>query len=267
MKQRICFFDLDGTILDVKDGVPESTRRAIHNLTDNGSQAFICTGRSRAFITQEAIDMGFHGMVAACGAYLEYKGNRIYNRELDTKTARKAMEIIRVCGMVPVMEGADYLYFDKGEYTNSVNWYCDILKEQIGDKWKSITGNEDSMYVNKISAKRMPGCEFDRACAELSDTFDYICHGTGNAGHTVEFVGKGDSKAVGMERLLTYLGLPREDVIVFGDSNNDLEMFDFAPFTVAMGNGSEKIKEKADMVTASMWEDGIEKALKELELI
>ena len=60
--------------------------------------------------------------------------------------------------------------------------------------------------------------------------------------------------------MMDLLHAPRKDVVVFGDDTNDLVMFDPGWFSIAMGNGNEKLKEKADYVTAANIDDGIEKA-------
>ncbi len=44
MKKAV-FFDIDGTLWDEKMRVPESTAAAIHKLRENGTYAFICSGR------------------------------------------------------------------------------------------------------------------------------------------------------------------------------------------------------------------------------
>jgi hydroxymethylpyrimidine pyrophosphatase-like HAD family hydrolase len=54
---------------------------------------------------------------------------------------------------------------------------------------------------------------------------------------------------------------------VFGDSNNDLAMFEYAAVKVAMGNGSEKIKALADHITQDMFHYGIRNGLEYLKLI
>ena len=58
-----------------------------------------------------------------------------------------------------------------------------------------------------------------------------------------------------------------EDTIIFGDSNNDLAMFEYAAVKVAMGNGSEKIKALADYITQDMFHYGIRNGLEYLGLI
>lgn len=74
------------------------------------------------------------------------------------------------------MEGADYMYYDKDEYTTEVNWYADLITEALGPKWRPIRGNEHCMHINKISAKMQDGCDADQACRELSPYYDVIHH-------------------------------------------------------------------------------------------
>ena len=54
---------------------------------------------------------------------------------------------------------------------------------------------------------------------------------------------------------------------MFGDSNNDLAMFEYAAVKVAMGNGSKKIKALADYITQDMFHYGIRNGLEYLKLI
>ena len=166
------------------------------------------------------------------------------------------------------MDGADYMYYDKDEYTTEVNWYTDLITESLGEKWRPIRGNENSMHINKISAKKQNGCNAQQACAELSPYYDMIYHESNNfVGNTIEMVPKGCNKAVGIAAVCRIFHIAWEDTIVFGDSNNDLSMFEYAATKVAMGNASPKIKELADYVTTDMFHYGIRNGLEHLGLI
>ena len=70
-----------------------------------------------------------------------------------------------------------------------------------------------------------------------------------------------------MERLLEALGASREEVLAIGDSTNDLPMFSVAKHTVCMGNGMQQLKDRAEFVTDSLLNDGIEKALQHFHLL
>ena len=71
---------------------------------------------------------------------------------------------------------------------------------------------------------------------------------------------KGYSKKTGMDFVLNYHGLPKENAFAIGDSLNDLPMFEGAGTSIAMGNG-EKLIPYADYVTADLWHDGIYQAM------
>ena len=68
-------------------------------------------------------------------------------------------------------------------------------------------------------------------------------------------------------RYLEETGILPEEIIAFGDAENDLEMVRFAGIGVAMGNGVEAVKAAANFVTADIDDDGIEKALRHYRLI
>ena len=48
-EKKAVFFDADGTLCDMEKGVPASTKEALKKLRENGHEAWLCTGRSRAF--------------------------------------------------------------------------------------------------------------------------------------------------------------------------------------------------------------------------
>lgn len=161
------------------------------------------------------------------------------------------------------------MYYDKEEYTPEINWYRELIDEALGEKWRPIKGNEDRMQINKISAKMVKDCDADAACKELSQYYDVIRHDSSSAlaGTTIELVPKGYNKAVGIAAVCRIYGIPWENTVVFGDSNNDLAMFEYAAVRVAMGNASPRIKELADYITTDMFHYGIKKGLEELGLI
>ena len=250
MSRKAVFFDADGTVCDMKKGVPDSAIEAIRALVDNGHEAWLCTGRSRAFVSWYLEQIPFTGMISACGSTIEKDGKRLFNKEMTPEVAKLSVEVLRKYGLIPVMEGADFMYYDKEEYTDEVNWYASLITESLGDKWRPIRGNEDCMRINKISAKMTEGCDAEAALSILSEYYDIIRHEGSSSfvGNTIELVPKGFNKAVGIATVIRLFDISWENTVVFGDSNNDLAMFEYAAIKVAMGNASPKIKELADYV-------------------
>ena len=98
---------------------------------------------------------------------------------------------------------------------------------------------------------------------ETPDSWDVLFNG--------EYAGEiginGINKATGMERYLKAAGIAREDSIDVGDGPNDLQMMEYAGIGIAMGNAREEVKERADMVTSSIDDDGIYRAFETLGLL
>lgn len=82
----------------------------------------------------------------------------------------------------------------------------------------------------------------------------------------IDVMKKNSSKGNGIEILAKHLNIKKEEIVVMGDGGNDLSMFEVAGYKVAMANGSEILKSKADYVTATNDEDGVAKALEKIFL-
>lgn len=146
MNRKAVFFDADGTLCDMEKGVPQSTKEALKKLRENGHDAWLCTGRSRAFVSRYLEELPFTGMISGLRGY---HGKRWRTSFLIKRCPRKLQKNQwKSCsryGLVPVMEGADFMYYDKDEYNTDVNWYTDLITESLGSKWRPIRGNEDCM--------------------------------------------------------------------------------------------------------------------------
>ena len=82
-----------------------------------------------------------------------------------------------------------------------------------------------------------------------------------------DIIAAGGGKMAGIQWYLNHIGIGREEIIAFGDAENDLDMFDAVQTAVAMGNAAPRIQAVADYVTADIDDDGIYRALTRLGLI
>ena len=62
--------------------------------------------------------------------------------------------------------------------------------------------------------------------------------------HSSDIVPISGSKATGVAKVVEHLGLKPENVMVFGDGLNDLELFDYAGISIAMEFPMKKSKKK-----------------------
>jgi len=65
------------------------------------------------------------------------------------------------------------------------------------------------------------------------------------------------NKGSSITQLLKILNISKEEVLAFGDANNDIALLNNVGWPVAMGNATEKLKSHAKIVTKSNAEDGL----------
>lgn len=74
----------------------------------------------------------------------------------------------------------------------------------------------------------------------------------------------GGNKGEGLAHLANMLGLCKDEIAVVGDSENDMSMFLFAGLSIAMGNATDELRSKADIIAPPNSADGIVWVLREL---
>ncbi len=259
--RKAAFFDIDGTIWNQENFIPESTIEAIRALRENGHLTFLCSGRGRGYIqSPRLLEIGFDGIVSGCGTLVEYDGKSIFYKRMDNELMAHTIRTVRAYGLRPILEGREYLYMDDFEFGKDP--YGVKLKREMGERLLTIEGEWGRWEVSKLACATEKG---DRGgCFHaLEQYYDFMIHN-----HAVlEMVPKGFHKGIGIAKACEYLGMDIQNTIAFGDSSNDLGMFQDVGFAVAMGNGSDVAKAAADYVTAELLDDGIWKACKHLGLI
>ncbi len=259
MKKAV-FFDIDGTILDHENFIPRSTIEGIHKLRQKGNYAFLCTGRSRAFVRNPVIlDIGFDGIVSGCGTMIEFHDEVVFYKKLEQDLIRRTVDFLKANHVSVIMEGRYKLYADPDDFVNDL--YTVRLKKELGSDLVPVTGSENDWEVSKFS------CTTEHADMEvvkpyLEKDYEIIMHEI----PVMEVVPKGCSKGTGILKVCEMLDIPAADSYAFGDSANDLPMFEAAGCSIAMGNGTDLAKQSADYVTDALHEDGIYHALEHFGL-
>ncbi len=260
-KRKICFFDIDGTIWNVKNEIPESTIAAIRALQKNGHLAFLCTGRTRAYIhNPDLLNIGFDGIVSGCGTMIEYQGETIFYKNLKPELVERTLRVIQRYGFSPVLEGREYLYLDQEDFTRS--FYAEKLAEELGERMRPLKADWGSWDISKLTCA-CDGGDIAACAEELKEDFAAFVH----RDIAFELVPIGYNKGTGLCKVCELLEIDVADSYAFGDSANDLDMLNSAGTGIAMGNGTDEAREAADYITTDMMDHGIWNACKHFGLI
>lgn len=259
---KLIFFDIDGTLWDEQMNIPKSTIPTLKKLQENGHKIFLCSGRARGVITdRRLLDIGFDGIVAACGNHIELDNRIVYERIIEPELTKKVVELLRICHMPVVLEGPVFHWIDEKGFEEDP--YVLYLFKEMGQSAKKLQGYTNDIRINKLSADILPDTDYERVQKELGDEFDFLLH----EGNVVEFVPKGTSKATGIAWLCNYLNVDKKDTYAVGDSVNDLDMLEYVGHGICMGNGTEPAKKAAEYITGDIHEDGIKQAMEHYHLI
>ncbi|MBQ7372300.1 MAG: HAD hydrolase family protein [Blautia sp.] len=128
---------------------------------------------------------------------------------------------------------------------------------------------EKKENVQKITLNFYPvgdGTYWDRDWAiELLSGYPEVSFLTGGY-HNLEFTKAGVKKGPGLLFLAGHLGIPLEETMAVGDTENDLDILRTAGLGVAMGNAQESVKQTADFITRTNEESGVAYALRRMVL-
>lgn len=260
--QKIIFFDIDGTLCHHSKGIPDSTERSVKQLISNGHYAVLCTGRNKSIIKQEIIDLGFHGIIGGCGTYVEFNKKILHNAVLPESVGRHALQILHNTKVNFFIESPDFVYLDDAKAGANFQAAVSRVQKGYGQNLRPLSGSD--FCFSKITGYPKDDSDIAALIRELKPHFQVIVHPEHNY---IEIIPAGYSKASGIELLLSHLGLSRNDSYAFGDSRNDLEMFDAVTYGIAMGNSPDEVKQRAPYETLSLLDDGIEYGLKKFGLI
>ena len=68
---KLIFLDVDGTLVDYHNRIPESAIKAIRQAREKGNLVYVCTGRSKAEMQPELWEIGLDRMIGGNGSYVE----------------------------------------------------------------------------------------------------------------------------------------------------------------------------------------------------
>lgn len=276
---KIIFLDVDGTLVDYDNRIPESAVKAIRLARDKGHKVYVCTGRSRAEMQPEIWDIGIDGMIGGNGSYVEDNGEVVMHQLISKEEAKHIVDWLHSRGLEFYLESNNGLFASENfkEAARPVLREYSLRKGKTEEEVKDQEA-EDALH-GLIYGGELYRDDLNKVSFILSDYQDHLdsieefpnleAHTWGGRGETALFgdLGVKDiNKALAVDVLLNHLGADRKDTIAFGDAKIDIPMLDYCQIGVSMGNGGPEILKMADMVTDDVAEDGLYNAFEKLGL-
>lgn len=262
--RKMLFFDIDGTLItnDEEKRFPESAKWAIQKAREAGHLVFINSGRVLINIEESIREVGFDGLVCGCGTYILSEGKELLHHKIPKERCLEIAKKARACSMQAIFEHTELTAVDSMVEAKSNREILDYFRAMGKRLLEDI---EDPEFVFD---KFTTWYESDNPYVEEFKQYleqEFTC--IKREGNFIEVVPKGFSKATGIEFLQNYYKIPLENVYVFGDSNNDLDMIRYAKNSIAMGVCTPEVLEAASYHTETVEADGVYLAMKHFHII
>jgi Cof subfamily protein (haloacid dehalogenase superfamily) len=260
MTVRAVALDLDGTLLGPDDAVSAGNRRAVAAARDAGWHVILATARWYQLAERTARQLGLTDPVIACSG-AEVRRLRDGVDLLDVRLpAAFASALYTVCdqdeGMTMVYQDSDVLLRAKVDplvpNAPEARWVTSLADAEPTPRGAVIFGDALNALVLETL---QPFWQHD---------VRFLTSVMSSGATALTLTGRQADKGVALRVACDDLGIATSEVVAFGDSETDVEMFRVAGASVAMGQSAGVVKDAATWVTASNADDGVARSLEML---
>ncbi|MEK3686128.1 Cof-type HAD-IIB family hydrolase [Paenibacillus sp. FSL R10-2736] len=260
MKYKLIALDVDGTLLDDDHHLSDENKAAIAEVTRQGGQIVLCTGRSPQNSIPFMEEMGLSGYV------LGHNG--------AVTVSVKDRKVLHQYGMDARGLDPYIAYCREHDIHFDVNTAFDMYVDNV----ENLTKEANFMYEHfRIMPASLPAWEDFRepivkfTVFTQSDILDEAQREWSTWGEQYNILRSGEffvdfmhpeaSKGNALKNLAAELGIPQEQVLSIGNYYNDISMLTYAGLGVAMDNSPLEVKAAADALTGTNNDNGVRDAL------
>lgn len=267
----ILYIDIDGTLRDERNGIPESSGRALELCRDKGIQIVICTGRNRGSIQDDVKALKTDGVISAGGCDIRFGKKLLKQEHFSEKAVKKFLKVAAGQELGVSFEAEEEIYMNRKA---ALFYREDFLKKTRGcPDTEKIRRENKIRYEDNLSRLWTVPWKIHKVC--LIGSEEQISQIEKEAGKQMEVVQKtqwngqfymellpaGCGKGAAVEFLNHYLHIEKENSMSFGNGDNDVEMLRACGTGIAVRGCGPKLLKYADSICGPPGEDGIYKEL------
>lgn len=280
---KLIAIDLDGTLLNSESVPSLNNLEAIKNSLSRNHRVAICTGRASydvAYLLGKEVKIP---IIGANGSTIhDHNGELLYKVCLDKSTSKKIIHYFQENNMYFEIFTNEAIYSTyNGE--SKLKAEIDIVRSanpSLDEKvlWKSAiqqtkqfgikpTKNMNEILEKEIDVYKIMTVTYNEELLEKTRRYFLLEEKvslTAASEHTVELIPRLANKGAALKFLSKHYHISLDDVIVIGDSYNDISMFSVGGTKVAMGNAIDEIKKMSSFITRDNDKDGVAYALNNL---
>lgn len=286
--------DMDGTLLNSHDRIADETRECLLACQKKGIRLILASGRSyiRLLPYTEQLRMKEYG-----GCLIEINGLALNNLRAGERQvfSRLYQEDIKV--LFPFLKNQqvelqgyedETLYYwipehhrkykiaerlEKGyseDHPLAASAWSWIVSDDFSHNYPNLieiqSMEELPQQINKLNCMDNPE-KINQIYGLLKEKFSGKYEFTRTSPRLIEIAPGGITKGKTLRKFMEKKGISTDEVMVFGDGENDVDMFCQVKYSIAMGNAADYVKEQAFDVTGTNDENGVAEALKKYGIL
>lgn len=267
MEIKIVATDMDGTLLDPRGQLDlPRLEKILDKLDHRGVRFVIATGnevhRMRQLLGHLAERVV---LVVANGARIFENNELIQAQTWDDAMVERALAHFkgRECQDQFVVTAMNGGFVKKGTvFTELDKFMTPEMIEKLYQRMNFVDEFDSNLFGGVLKMSMVVGEErSDSVLQEINDLFDGHVRAVSSGYGCIDILQDGIHKAWGLVEFLRRWNLKPEQIMAFGDSENDIEMLELAGISYAMENAEEAVKRVATKVAPANSQAGVYKVL------
>lgn len=279
MAIKVIIMDIDGTLVNDEKVITPLTKETLLKAQDKGVRLVLASGRPTSGLLKlaEELDMENHHGLFVC-----FNGSKVvdcqshetlYNQAISVEDSKAVLEHLKNFKARPMFDKDEYMYVND-VFDNTITYkgksFNVMQYESRGNNYILCEKRDLAAFVDFEINKILTFGDPDYLQAhykEMMEPFKDRLNCMFTSDFYFEYTAKGVDKAKALDSVLIPMGYKKEEMMAFGDAQNDKSMVEYVGLGVAMGNASDELKAVANEITDTNNNDGIAKAImKHIEL-